>query len=982
MPSIRSTSTWTQVGNVDGTTNPAVVQVPRPSNVQVGDLYLVFVFFGQAVGSATVLEASTPGFELLNAGRLGDSSNRLLVVYGRTINSAGDIDAIEFTPVRVAATGTRAVGIGVAVAPDAGYKFDLSAEPVAVSNDPVWQGTATGSTSFPSQAGAWKLSFVGTNTGSTSSHPTHAAAGGGSLAVQAMSVSNTPDPASDSRLSLIVGGTGVTYSSNVANATVNTLGITQVVDAGELDAEVDITGITSASGEDTRQITFDLTDLSSVAAGDLLVAVIRHQAQLASADFVAAGFARVGPAYPGSNGSGRMTGMYVRRVFAPSTLPAEITFTRPGGEPGRVTGFMLCLRASTSGQWPFFTSAAPEYTGVDAIDRATSTYSVPGGHAALELMAAAAEFTAGQSHVLAGTPTGFTDVDQVVSGGDIGGNSRTALWLGTRGVETPAGGAAVEWIGTPVAPVAQSSSFISGPPALPPGIPVTDVSLISIATSEETTATRNVTVPVPPGVEYGDVLLAHIRHQPNNSSSDLVGAGWERVAQAYPGASPDGRITGTYQHLVRSIEQEAYVLSRPSGATGRAAVVVTAWRSNVPGKIPSVVAYSPEYTGVEGTDRATSSYARPGGISATEVLLGGADFTAGNDHELVSTPSGFVEVDKAATAGSVGATSRTAIWVGARTAPSPSGGSSINWVGTPVAPVAQSLVVHVADPPPLGVTVWDGAEEVDATVTVWTGSREVPVSQVIALPETSYSISQMEADIVADVVPYWAHRGGSAVWPEMTMRAYTNAVFRGYKVLEWSAQRTSDGVWVGMHDATVDRVTALTGAVSEFTWAQLRNVAVDVPVGGGKIARLEDLLTAYPEMVLMVDNKPAAFFETEFLPLLKTVPNWADQVIVKIDGSYPVAHFETVKAAGFKVAGYFYSVDMWRIPERIHATDYPGLEYQASVGDWDTLVGYGKPTWGHVIDSVSAGATALAKGAHMLQVASVISLGPAVNEIL
>src|SRR5699024_6594505 len=102
---------------------------------------------------------------------------------------------------------------------------------------------------------------------------------------------------------------------------------------------------------------------------------------------------------------------------------------------------------------------------------------------------------------------------------------------------------------------------------------------------------------------------------------------------------------------------------------------------------------------------------------------------------------------------------------------------------------------------------------------------------------------------------YWAHRGGSANWSEMTLYAYRNAVAYGAKCLELSARRTSDGVWVGCHDATLDRVTALAGNVDTYTWEQLDGISVDAPSTGGQLARLEDFLAEFTDQVLLIDPK-------------------------------------------------------------------------------------------------------------------------------
>lgn len=52
-----------------------------------------------------------------------------------------------------------------------------------------------------------------------------------------------------------------------------------------------------------------------------------------------------------------------------------------------------------------------------------------------------------------------------------------------------------------------------------------------------------------------------------------------------------------------------------------------------------------------------------------------------------------------------------------------------------------------------------------------------------------------------------AHRGDSEAWPENTLVAFRSAVRVGAPVVEFDVRQTSDGVWVCMHDETLDRTT-------------------------------------------------------------------------------------------------------------------------------------------------------------------------------
>ena len=67
-----------------------------------------------------------------------------------------------------------------------------------------------------------------------------------------------------------------------------------------------------------------------------------------------------------------------------------------------------------------------------------------------------------------------------------------------------------------------------------------------------------------------------------------------------------------------------------------------------------------------------------------------------------------------------------------------------------------------------------------------------------------------------------AHRGGSALWPENTLRAFQAATTLGVDVLEMDLHSTADDVLVVCHDASLDRTTNGTGAIREQTHSKVR----------------------------------------------------------------------------------------------------------------------------------------------------------------
>lgn len=71
-----------------------------------------------------------------------------------------------------------------------------------------------------------------------------------------------------------------------------------------------------------------------------------------------------------------------------------------------------------------------------------------------------------------------------------------------------------------------------------------------------------------------------------------------------------------------------------------------------------------------------------------------------------------------------------------------------------------------------------------------------------------------------------SHRGGALVWPENSRTAFVGTTGLDVDLVEFDVQRSSDGVLVVFHDATVDRVTNGSGAVAEMTFDVLRQLTI------------------------------------------------------------------------------------------------------------------------------------------------------------
>lgn len=73
---------------------------------------------------------------------------------------------------------------------------------------------------------------------------------------------------------------------------------------------------------------------------------------------------------------------------------------------------------------------------------------------------------------------------------------------------------------------------------------------------------------------------------------------------------------------------------------------------------------------------------------------------------------------------------------------------------------------------------------------------------------------------------YFAHRGMSVLAPENSLKAFEFTT--RHSGIETDIRTTSDGVWVCMHDETVDRTTNGSGQVSNMTLSQIKALQMDV----------------------------------------------------------------------------------------------------------------------------------------------------------
>lgn len=116
--------------------------------------------------------------------------------------------------------------------------------------------------------------------------------------------------------------------------------------------------------------------------------------------------------------------------------------------------------------------------------------------------------------------------------------------------------------------------------------------------------------------------------------------------------------------------------------------------------------------------------------------------------------------------------------------------------------------------------------------------------------------------------PYiMAHRGNRVACPENTLAAFRRALDDGADIIETDVHLTADGVFVCIHDATVDRTTDGTGAVAALTLAQIKALSASYGregFAGERVPTLEETLALLPAHVaLALELKTDRFLEPE-----------------------------------------------------------------------------------------------------------------------
>lgn len=471
------------------------------------------------------------------------------------------------------------------------------------------------------------------------------------------------------------------------------------------------------------------------------------------------------------------------------------------------------------------------------------------------------------------------------------------------------------------------------------------------------TTGTSLSIPVPPGIEVGDVLVAAIRNQ-TAQATDFTSSGWTRQGPTFPGSTTDGRLMGFYAIRVTSgnIASLTGSVTFSCGTSGRMVGGMAAFTGVDPTTL--LAGSTTSYAGTlitNGRRAAAFSVSGP----CIQLTVGANENTSSNSATPTTTPASHT-LGLRSNTGTALPSSRTSIDVYERTftASGTTSDADVAWVAAS-GQGAHSIALLGAEEsaPPLDVTGTAGVG-LAATADVRAVRGPVNVDAVLATPGFTM-----------------AHRGNGTGGntAEHSAFAYLQAANRGYPVLEMSVNRTSDGVWFGLHDQYLDRTSGVTGSIdpTTMTWATLTSTYQIVNGADGVVRpyfRLDDLIAEYGSThVLMLDPKYRhSSHRSEFLDICEAVG--PDHCMVKfyVDNTSLAA---AAAARGLKTWGYAYPADLSDPSFSTWASAWTtlGMTYDASSGDWATILGYGKPVIAHIAASQANYDTAIAAGASGVQ---------------
>lgn len=146
-----------------------------------------------------------------------------------------------------------------------------------------------------------------------------------------------------------------------------------------------------------------------------------------------------------------------------------------------------------------------------------------------------------------------------------------------------------------------------------------------------------------------------------------------------------------------------------------------------------------------------------------------------------------------------------------------------------------------------------------------------------------------------------AHRGNRVRCPENTLAAFRQALADGADALETDLHLTADGVFVCIHDATVERTTDGSGPVAGMTLAELRQLSASYgrpEFQAERVPTLAELASLLPaDVALALELKTDRFLEPAICQRLVDELAAAGVLERTVVLSFSLARVQAVQAA-------------------------------------------------------------------------------------
>lgn len=509
---------------------------------------------------------------------------------------------------------------------------------------------------------------------------------------------------------------------------------------------------------------------------------------------------------------------------------------------------------------------------------------------------------------------------------------------------------------------------------------VTRPTIIGNATTYATpNAVTSFSIAKPAGVIDGDLLILALSAQSATATGDYASSGWTRISQPFVATSGGYRITAFYALPVASAAALSNTTQFTFTSTDTAGGRVTAEVFIVRGAdLTDPTAATSPYSTVS----LKTVTVRPDSPLTTSNLLlvaYGAQFVSSESYTVASGPTDMTQ--HIFLPSSTTSVSKTILAVYQQDIESGSVPyKQLTWDGTQAQTVGLAVSIRkagMADPNPGQPLRYTSAPDTLSTGHLYyTSSTDTLATpyEVRPVPTGYASVSAM----LASTPFYIAHRGGSVNWPEMSLYAYTQSAFWGIGALEISLARTSDGVWFGLHDETLDRTSGTTNFIpSQHTWAEVQ--AYQITAAGTTNSsqptrpymRWEELIDAYySSHLIMVDPKFATPYASELLDMMDALPGTPTTRFIAKYYGVSTTWSTAARARGYLTWGYFYQSDSANFATYQGNWDILGMDHNADQATWTTILAFGKPVIAHTIGSGTAATTALGYGASGMMVSN------------